>query len=274
MTSSENRSPSRTGQRIQKIMAAAGLGSRRACEEMIRAGRVTVDGHEACLGDTADPRAQSVEVDGVRVRPPTRTLVYLLNKPRGHVTTTKDEAGRPTVTSLVPAQPRVFPVGRLDRDTEGLILLTNDGDLSERVAHPRWELEKTYVATVDGVIRDATLRRLRAGVQLTDGPANPIRVRILARRKASTLVEVVISEGRNRIVRRLLDAVGHPVRRLVRVAIGPIRDDKLAPGKWRRLSQTEVTALESATVTPNKRRRRRAGTLAASEAPAPRGRRA
>lgn len=242
-------------QRLQKVLAAAGHGSRRACEDLIRVGRVTVDGRVAHLGDRADPSEQVIEVDGVRVRPASRTVVYLLNKPRGYVCTAKDESGQPAATSLVPPRPRVFTVGRLDKDTEGLILLTNDGDLAQRVAHPRWQLEKTYVASVAGVMGDRALGRLRRGVQLEDGLAKPARAKILARRKASTLVEIVVAEGRNRLVRRLLDAVGHPVRRLVRVAIGPLRDERLEPGKWRRLSQSEIGALERAAVPPRGVRR-------------------
>lgn len=234
-------------ERLQKLLAAAGHGSRRSCEELIRQGRVTVDGRVAVLGDRADPDEQRVEVDGVRVRSQRRTVVYLLNKPRGFVTTASDERGRPTVMELVPSTPLVHPVGRLDMDTEGLLLLTNDGDLTQVVTHPRHGLDKVYVVTVEGVLGDVTLRRLRSGVTLDDGVSVPESVRVLARRKASTLLEVRFRSGRNRIVRRTFEAVGHPVRRLVRTAIGPLRDPALRPGRWRRLSAEEVAAVEGAT---------------------------
>lgn len=231
-------------QRLQKVLAAAGHGSRRTCEALIREGRVTIDDRVAILGDRSDPAHHCIEVDGVRVRPPQRTVVYLLNKPRGVISTAQDERGRRAVTDLVPAEPRVFPVGRLDRDTEGLLVLTNDGELAERILHPRHALSKTYVATVGGVLSDAVLRKLRRGVVLDDGPTHPKSVRVLARHKASTLVEIVVTEGRNRLVRRTFEAVGHPVKRLARTAIGPIRDPRLAPGSWRRLSPQEVAAVE------------------------------
>jgi 23S rRNA pseudouridine2605 synthase len=235
-----------TVERLQKLLAAAGHGSRRSCEDLIRQGRVTVDGRVAVLGDRADPEHQRVEVDGVRVRSQRRTVVYLLNKPRGFVTTVSDERGRPTVMELVPATPLVHPVGRLDMDTEGLLLLTNDGDLTQVVTHPRHGLDKVYVVTVDGVLNDVTLRRLRGGVTLEDGVAVPESVRVLGRRKASTMLEVRFRSGRNRIVRRTFDAIDHPVRRLVRTSIGPLRDPSLRPGRWRRLNPQEIASVEAA----------------------------
>lgn len=233
-------------ERLQKLLAAAGLGSRRECEGLVAAGRVTVDGRPASLGERADPAVQEVAVDGVPVRFDVRTVAYLLNKPAGYVTTARDPQGRPIVVDLVPAEPRVFPVGRLDRDTEGLLVLTNDGDLAHRIMHPSHGLPKTYVAEVAGAVRPATLARLRRGVDLEDGPARAATARLLARRGAESVVEVVVTEGRNRIVRRMLATVGHPVRRLARSAIGPVRDDKLAPGRFRRLTPTELGALERA----------------------------
>ncbi len=233
-------------QRLQKILAAAGHGSRRACEKLIAQGRVTIDGDEAVLGDRADIHTQRVAVDGVAVRVPETTTVYLLNKPAGVVTTADDPQGRPKVVDLVPPEPRVFAVGRLDRDTEGLLLLTNDGDLAQAVAHPSHELEKTYVATVKGQVGDKALRRLRKGVELDDGPARAVSARVLAASASTALVEIKITMGRKRVVRRMLAAVGAPVERLVRTAIGPLRDPGLEPGDWRILSTTEIAKLERA----------------------------
>lgn len=231
-------------ERLQKLLAQAGFGSRRACEDLIGAGRVRVGERVAGLGDRADPAADPVFVDGIRVRFGTRSVVYLLNKPRGVLSAVRDDRGRPVVTDYVPAEPRVFPVGRLDRDTEGLLLLTNDGDLAQRLSHPSHGVPKTYVATVSGALGDRALKALRAGVDLDDGPARARRVRVLGRRRGSTLVEITISMGRNRIVRRMFDAVGHPVQRLARTAIGTLRDPDLAPGDHRRLTAPEVAAVE------------------------------
>ncbi len=210
------------------------------------AGRVTVDGHTASLGERADPATQTVAVDGVPVRFGVRTVAYLLNKPAGYVTTARDPQRRPTVLDLVPPEPRVFPVGRLDLDTEGLLVLTNDGDLAQRIMHPSHGLAKTYVADVAGAVRPAALARLRRGIDLDDGPARALAARVLARHPQASVVEVVVGEGRKRIVRRMLAGVGHPVRRLARTAVGPIRDDKLAPGRYRRLTPPELAALEGA----------------------------
>jgi 23S rRNA pseudouridine2605 synthase len=231
-------------QRVQKLLAAAGFGSRRVCDDLVAAGRVRIGGRIAVPGDRADPRVDDVSVDGIPVRFEIRTVAYLLNKPRGFVTTATDPQGRPTVLDLVPDTPRVFPVGRLDRDTEGLLVLTNDGNLAQRIAHPSYGLTKTYVAEVTGAVSKAALRKLRAGVELDDGTAAVERVRVLGTRGRFTLLEIRVSMGRNRIVRRMLDSVGHPVRRLVRTAIGPLRDPDLAPGEWRRLRPDELRTLE------------------------------
>lgn len=233
-------------ERLQKLLAHAGFGSRRACEDLIAAGRVRIGARVAGLGDRADPAVDPVLVDGVRVRFSTKTVVYLLNKPRGVLSAVKDDRGRPVVTDYVPDEPRVFPVGRLDRDSEGLLLLTNDGDLAQRVAHPAHGVPKTYVATVRGDLGPRAVKSLRSGVQLDDGPARATRARILGRRKGSTLVEITIKMGRNRIVRRMCDAVGHPVQRLARTAIGPLRAPDLEPGQYRKLTIPEVAALEAA----------------------------
>ncbi len=233
-------------ERLQKLIARSGLASRRHAEAMIAAGRVRLNGRVARLGDRADPERDEILVDGVPLPVAPGLVTYLLAKPRGVVSTAADPEGRPTVVELVPAHPRVFPVGRLDTDSEGLILLTNDGDLALRVTHPRYGVEKTYVAWVAGRPGRRTLARLMAGVELEDGVARAIRARVLDALGEEAMVEVVVGEGRNREVRRLLAAVGYPVRRLVRTAIGPVRDRRLRPGGWRRLEITEIRALYAA----------------------------
>jgi 23S rRNA pseudouridine2605 synthase len=236
------------GVRLQRVLADAGLGSRRACEELIIAGRVTVDGEVAVIGRRVDPEQSAVAVDGVPV--PTRAglVYYLLNKPRDVISTADDPQGRPTVVELVPAEPRVFPVGRLDGDTEGLLLLTNDGELTHRLTHPSFGVEKEYLAEVEGVPTRAELRRLREGVTLDDGPTAPARVALAPGGAGRSALMIVMHEGRNRQVRRMCEAVGHPVRRLVRTRVGPITDRGLAPGEWRALTTPEVHALYGAVV--------------------------
>ncbi|MFI5047162.1 MAG: pseudouridine synthase [Acidimicrobiia bacterium] len=234
-------------ERLQKALARAGLGSRRACEELIAAGRVTVDGEVVRLGARVDAQVQRIEVDGARVVVRDDLVYYLLNKPTGHVSTASDPQGRPTVVELVPADPRVFPVGRLDTDTEGLLLLTNDGELTQLLTHPSHGVVKTYLAEVEGVPRPASLAALRAGVELDDGPTAPATVRLLQRHRGNAVLELGIHEGRNRQVRRMCDAIGHPVRRLVRTRIGPVRDDHLRAGTWRSLRPAEVRSLYLAT---------------------------
>jgi 23S rRNA pseudouridine2605 synthase len=230
-------------ERVQKVLARAGYGSRRAAEDLIRAGRVTVDGRVALLGDRVDPDAGHVTVDGVPVPTAPNLVYYLLHKPTGVVTTAQDPQGRPTVVELVPPDPRVFPVGRLDYDTAGLLVLTNDGTLAQLLTHPRHGVAKTYLAEVAGDPTRGALRRLRDGVALDDGPTAPARVRVVGARGDATALEVTIHEGRNRQVRRMCDAIGHPVRRLVRTRVGPVRDDRLQPGAWRTLTVEEVRAL-------------------------------
>ncbi|HEX6420224.1 MAG TPA: pseudouridine synthase [Acidimicrobiales bacterium] len=230
------------GQRLQKVLAQAGLGSRRACEELIAAGRVRVNGAVAELGTRVDPETDVVEVDGARLGVRQGLVHYLLNKPAGVVTTAADPQGRPTVVDLVPVEPRVYPVGRLDADTEGLLLLTNDGDLAHRLTHPSYGVEKEYLAEVAGSPGRGALRRLREGVDLDDGRTAPAKASLVG----DNALRITIHEGRNRQVRRMCEAVGHPVRRLVRVRIGPLSDRRLAPGAWRPLSQAEVRELERA----------------------------
>jgi 23S rRNA pseudouridine2605 synthase len=231
--------------RLQKLLAQSGVASRRKCEELMLAGLVEVDGEVVTrLGTKVDPTTAVIRVEGKRL-PPVSTHVYLvLNKPRGVVSTMSDPQGRRTLSDFVGDRPeRLFHVGRLDTDTEGLILLTNDGDFAQRVAHPSYELDKTYVAEVDGVVAKATVRRLLAGVTLEDGPVAVSAARIVSTGADRSIVEVVIHEGRNRIVRRLFDEVGHPVRRLTRTAIGPVLLRGLKPGALRELTLDELGVL-------------------------------
>lgn len=209
---------------------------------MIEDERVTVNGDVAELGRRVDAATDKVAVDGVAIGVAPGLVYYLLNKKAGVVTTASDPQGRPTVLDDVPDEPRVFPVGRLDFETEGLLLLTNDGDLTFRLTHPSFGVEKEYVAEVDGEPTRGALRRLREGVDLDDGVTAPASASLLA----PNLVKLVIHEGRNRQVRRMCDAVGHPVRRLVRARIGPLRDPRLKPGVWRELTIDEVRQLERA----------------------------
>ena len=231
-------------ERLQRALARAGFGSRRACEQLIVEGRVTVEGTVATLGDKVDPSTLSVCVDGLEVNLDPNVRYYALHKPPGVVTTMRDPHGRPDIRGYVPTDgPRVFPVGRLDRDSEGLLLLTNDGDLANRLTHPRFRVEKEYLAEVDGEPTSQQLARVRSGVELEDGHARARSARIVAASRGRGAVRVVMTEGRKREVRRLLAAVGLPVTRLVRLRVGPIRLAGLAPGQLRRLDRSEVQAL-------------------------------
>lgn len=236
------------GIRLQKVLASAGLGSRRACEELISAGRVEVDGRIVTeLGTRVDPITAIVRVDGQRVVTAPETRVMVLNKPRGVVSTMSDERGRPCVGDLVEDIPeRLFHVGRLDAETSGLLVVTNDGELANRLAHPKHGVEKTYVATVNGDLTREAERALRTGVELEDGPAVCDAVRVRARSRGRTQVEVVLHEGRNRIVRRMFDAVGFPVIDLVRTAFGPLHIGGMKVGALRDLTPGEVRALYTA----------------------------
>ncbi|HSI94155.1 MAG TPA: pseudouridine synthase [Jiangellaceae bacterium] len=235
-----------SGVRLQKVLAAAGVGSRRACEGMIAAGRVEVDGQTVrTMGLRIDPATAVIKVDGMRVAPAESGLVHLaLNKPRGVVSTMTDPAGRPNLGDFVKGRrERLFHVGRLDADTEGLILLTNDGELAHRLTHPSYQVPKTYVAEVVGPIARDIGQRLRAGVELDDGVVHVDSFRAVGRSGARVMVEVVLHEGRKHVVRRLLDAVGLPVERLVRTEIGPIKLRDLRVGNTRALSSDEVGLL-------------------------------
>jgi 23S rRNA pseudouridine2605 synthase len=233
--------PEPNADRLQKVLAQRGLGSRRHCEELIADGRVTVNGEVAILGRRVDVLTDLIEVDGAPLAVRPGLVYYLLNKPRGVVTTLADPQRRQIVTDFLPHEPRVFPIGRLDADTEGLLLLTNDGDLAHRLTHPSYGVEKEYLAEVAGRPSAAAIRQLREGVELEDGMTAPAKVAL----SPPNLLRITIHEGRNRQVRRMCDAIGHPVRRLVRVRIASISDRRLKPGAWRELTLAEVRALES-----------------------------
>ncbi len=233
-----------TRERLQKVMAAAGIASRRASEELIVAGRVRVNGQIAELGDKVDPQTSEIHVDGERVIVD-QTLVYLaMNKPRGVVSTMADERGREAIGDFVGTLPqRVFHVGRLDADSEGLLLLTNDGALAHKLSHPSYGVAKTYLAEVPGPVRKNLGRTLMAGVELEDGPASADAFRVVDSVPGKVLVEIVLHEGRKHIVRRMLESVGHPVTRLVRTSIGPVKLGDLKSGRHRRLNRGEIAAL-------------------------------
>lgn len=231
-------------ERLQRLLARAGYGSRRSCEELIVNGRVTLNGTVATLGDRADALEDEVRVDGLEVNLDPNVKYFALHKPVGIVTTMRDPQGRPDITTLLPEEgPRVFPVGRLDRDTEGLLLLTNDGELANGLTHPRFGVEKEYLAEVDGVPTPKHLGQLRRGVELEDGHARAKNARVAGRSGRRGAVRLVMTEGRKREVRRLLAAVGLPVTRLVRVRVGAVRLGDLPPGERRELTHEEVIAL-------------------------------
>jgi 23S rRNA pseudouridine2605 synthase len=235
------------GVRLQKVLAAAGVGSRRACEQMIVAGRVSVDGHVVTeLGVRVDPREAVVRVDDVRLQLDESRVYLALNKPRGVLSTMQDPRGRPCLGDIVgQRRERLFHVGRLDADTEGLLLLTNDGELAHRLQHPSYGVQKCYLAEVSAPVPRDLGRRLRAGVDLEDGLVVVDSFRLVDSSAGRALVEVVLHEGRTHVVRRLLAAVGHPVRQLVRTRVGPVPLGDLAPGRTRPLTREEVGRLMS-----------------------------
>lgn len=237
--------------RLQKAIAHAGLMSRRAAEELIAAGRVTINDRVAVLGDRVDVEIEHVAIDGALL-PVNPTLeTYLLYKPVGVISTADDPRGRPTVVEIVDSNsPRLYPVGRLDADSEGLLLLTNDGALAERVTHPRYGIRKVYLAEVAGLVSRSTVKGLERGVELEDGPARALRARLVGTNDGRSQIEIIMGEGRKREVRRMMDALGYPMLRLVRTAIGPISDPNLKPGQWRRLTSQEIAQLMSAAKAP------------------------
>ncbi len=231
------------GVRLQKVLAVRGFGSRRVVEDMIADGRVSVNGEVAVLGRRVDVSRDKVEVDGVRVGVAPDLTYYLLNKPKDVVTTAADTHDRSIVTDLVPEEPRVYPVGRLDMDTEGLLLLTNDGDMTHRLTHPSFGVEKEYLVEVNKPVSRQNLRQLREGIELDDGITAPAK----AAGVTDQVFKLTIHEGRNRQVRRMCAALGLTVTRLVRVRIGELADRQLKPGAWRELTLEEVRALEQLT---------------------------
>ncbi len=231
------------GVRLQKVLAVRGFGSRRIVEDMIEDGRVSVNGQVAVLGRRVDVESDAVEVDGVRVGVAPDLIYYLLNKPKGVVTTAADTHDREIVTELVPDEPRVYPVGRLDLDTEGLLLITNDGDLTHRLTHPSFGIEKEYLVEVDKPVSRGDLRRLREGVELDDGMTAPAK----AQQVAPSVIKLTIHECRNRQIRRMCSALGFTVTRLVRIRIGALADRNMAPGEWRELTLDEIRRLEELT---------------------------
>lgn len=241
-----NRTPSEPV-RLQKWLAQCGYGSRRACEQLIQQGRVVVNGVPAELGTKVHPERDEILVDGKPAQPPHAFVYLMLNKPRGYVTTCKDPHAARTVMELVKDAPApVFPVGRLDADSEGLLLFTNDGELANRLLHPRYKLPKTYRVWVRGKPSEYDLKQLREGVALEDGITAPARVRLLRLGSRQCVLEIVLREGRKRQIRRMCAAVGHPVLRLIRVAIGNLRlPSDLLPGKWRALTPEELDALRA-----------------------------
>jgi 23S rRNA pseudouridine2605 synthase len=238
-------------ERLQKVLAQAGVASRRACEELIRQGRVQVNGQVVTeLGTKVDPNLDEISVDGTPIADPAEKVYLILNKPPGYISTVHDPWGRPTVLDLIPYEERLYPVGRLDAESEGLLLLTNDGRLTHRLTHPRYEHEKEYLTLVRGRPRDAVLSRLRRGVDLEEGRTAPAEVNRVSRKEGletppdTTWLRIVIHEGRKRQIRRMCAAVGHPVQRLVRVRMGPIELGDLAVGEYRPLSAKEVRRLQ------------------------------
>lgn len=234
-------------ERLQKVMAHAGIGSRRACEEMIKENRVQVNGKPAILGQKVDPRHDHIIVDGKPIGSEEEKRYLILNKPFGYITTAKEQFGRKSVLDLLPKiKERVYPVGRLDYDSEGLVFLTNDGSLAYRVMHPKFELPKTYLLQLEGKITMDAVYRLRTGVILEDGPTAPAEVQVLKSEDERSVLKLIITEGRNRQIRRMCSSIGYNVQRLTRVAIGPLSLKRLIPGEYRHLTVREIEELQRA----------------------------
>ncbi len=246
-------SHSERGERLQKVLAAAGLGSRRQCEELILAGRVEVDRKVVVeLGTRVDPERQQIRIDGETLKSG-RRLYFAVNKPKGVVSTNQDPSGRPRVIDLVPAQgQRLFPIGRLDLSSEGLILVTNDGELADLLTHPRYGVEKTYVVQVAGEPTREVLTQLQQGIHLAEGVARAASVKVRGQRKQSTVLEVVLREGHNREIRRIMAKIGHKVLTLRRTAVGPVRLGTLPPGSARPLTRSEIDSLRRAARRPDR----------------------
>jgi 23S rRNA pseudouridine2605 synthase len=251
-------------ERLQKVMASAGIASRRACEEIIRAGRVTVNGRVAELGSKADPETDEIRVDGVPLGPPEPRTVVALYKPRNYLSTDAPHKGdrRPTARSLIKLDTRMFPVGRLDADSEGLMLFTNDGRLAQRLSHPRYEHDKEYQVEVYGQPTEKALEKWRSGVTLEEGRTAPAQVVRIRYDRGMTWLRVVIHEGSKRQIRRVASSLGYPVRRLIRTRIGPVTLGELEPGEWRPLKRAEQEALQAIRAgkgkkRPTRRKRRR-----------------
>ncbi|WP_232807377.1 pseudouridine synthase [Geodermatophilus chilensis] len=236
------------GERLQKVLARAGVGSRRVVENMVDQGRISVNGKTVTVqGMRVDPERDKIAVDGVRIELRDDRVTYALNKPAGVITAMSDDRNRPTVGDMVgDLAPGLVHVGRLDQDTEGLLLVTNDGELAHRLAHPSYEVKKTYLAQVSGSVPRDMARRLRAGVELEDGPVKVDSFHVVDTHAGQSVVEVVLHEGRKHIVRRLLAHVGLPVSRLTRTAVGPVKLERMRSGSIRRLTRAEVGALEEA----------------------------
>lgn len=252
-------SPPPNPERIQKVLARAGLGSRRSVERLVEQGRVRVNGDKAVLGRKVDPAKDQVEVDGSSVPLQANLVYYLMNKPEGVVTTADDPEGRETVLDLIEPAERVWPVGRLDIGTEGALLLTNDGLLTHQLTHPSFGIAKTYLAELSGHLSSGELRTLARGVELEDGTTAPAKVRVLDRKPGASLVEITVREGKNRQVRRMFEACGHKVQRLVRTSVGPIQLGRLKGGTARKLSPQEIRGLYDAVAGASSRGARHAG---------------
>lgn len=265
-------------ERLQKLMAQAGIGSRRQNEKLIEAGRVRVNGRVATLGDKADPEKDRIEVDGQRLKLPQQKQLYIaLHKPKGVISSLEDELdeGRPTVRDLIDVPGHLYPVGRLDKQSTGLMLMTNDGRLAHHLTHPRYRHEKTYEVVVEGRIPPEALEQWRRGVMLDERLTAPAKVRMIQQQKSFTQLEVVMREGRKRQIRRIASMLGHPVTRLKRVKIGPLELGDLKPGQWRHLRPEEVASLQAAVrknLPPSRSRRQSTRPKAGGESSWPRRR--